>query len=159
MEYWCHVCNNETTVTQNMQTGLLICNICQGDFIEQREQRRVIHIDPMNIMLIIQEMLNNGQLNNVLNESLYTEPSKIPTSKDFIDQIKTIILSDSQIKMDCNICYDNFQKELKGYPLPCGHIYHEGCIKEWLKIDHVCPTCRHELPKQEDEGHQSSDDE
>ena len=30
--------------------------------------------------------------------------------------------------------------------LPCGHVYHTGCIGKWLKRTCTCPTCRYELP-------------
>jgi len=26
--------------------------------------------------------------------------------------------------------------------LPCGHVYHEECIKEWIKINPTCPQCK-----------------
>tara|TARA_B110000908_G_C10266101_1_gene464107 strand:- start:4478 stop:4912 length:435 start_codon:yes stop_codon:yes gene_type:complete len=143
-----------------METSLFTCNECQQDFIEERERLspRVIEIDTANIIMLIQRMIYQGELDNTLNESMDTaEPSKVPADHAYIDQIKTITLSDNQLKSDCSICYDNFQKELKGCQLPCGHIYHEDCIKKWLKIDHVCPTCRHELPKQEDQSSSSED--
>jgi hypothetical protein len=149
--YWCYICNNETNITQNMETSILTCNRCNQDFIEQRERPQLMHIDPANIMLIIQQIIDNGQLDQVMNESMNADDiAKIPTDTKFLNQIIEQMLSNSQLKKDCSICFNNFQKELKGCVLPCGHIYHESCIKEWLKIDHVCPTCRHELPKQEE---------
>jgi len=32
------------------------------------------------------------------------------------------------------------QKVLK---TECGHMFHENCLNEWLKIKAECPSCRH----------------
>merc|ERR1719343_1813791 len=30
--------------------------------------------------------------------------------------------------------------------IPCGHLFHEDCVKDWLKKSNECPVCRFELP-------------
>ena len=45
----------------------------------------------------------------------------------------------------CNSCPICTQKFDKGFNtiLPCGHIFHKGCIKKWLtKESNLCPICR-----------------
>lgn len=29
--------------------------------------------------------------------------------------------------------------------LPCNHLFHDGCVSEWLHTNHTCPLCRYEL--------------
>jgi Ring finger domain len=44
---------------------------------------------------------------------------------------------------DCPICHEQlFEGSLR---LPCGHMFHAICTKEWLEEHGTCPTCRREL--------------
>ncbi|WFC99625.1 hypothetical protein MYAM1_002370 [Malassezia yamatoensis] len=33
---------------------------------------------------------------------------------------------------------------------PCHHIFHTSCLKQWMSIKHICPSCRLSLPPYED---------
>lgn len=41
----------------------------------------------------------------------------------------------------CTICQENYIKGCRIKILPCGHYYHQACIKEWYP-KHTCPMCR-----------------
>jgi len=41
----------------------------------------------------------------------------------------------------CSICLLVVNFEEKHY-LRCGHIFHQKCISEWLKIKNICPNCK-----------------
>ncbi|KAG8437666.1 hypothetical protein GDO86_008394 [Hymenochirus boettgeri] len=43
---------------------------------------------------------------------------------------------------DCAICWDSMQTARK---LPCGHLFHNSCLRSWLEQDTSCPTCRMSL--------------
>ncbi|NXN50136.1 AMFR ligase, partial [Rynchops niger] len=43
---------------------------------------------------------------------------------------------------DCAICWDSMQSARK---LPCGHLFHNSCLRSWLEQDTSCPTCRMSL--------------
>nr|XP_060643793.1 E3 ubiquitin-protein ligase AMFR isoform X2 [Anolis sagrei ordinatus] len=43
---------------------------------------------------------------------------------------------------DCAICWDAMQAARK---LPCGHLFHNSCLRSWLEQDTSCPTCRMSL--------------
>nr|XP_039271813.1 E3 ubiquitin-protein ligase AMFR-like [Styela clava] len=42
----------------------------------------------------------------------------------------------------CAICWDIMDSARK---LPCGHLFHSGCLRSWLEQDTTCPTCRKQL--------------
>lgn len=42
----------------------------------------------------------------------------------------------------CPICIENYQDEEIICLLDCDHHYHAKCLKDWLKINDVCPLCR-----------------
>ncbi|KAF4676861.1 E3 ubiquitin-protein ligase hrd1 [Perkinsus chesapeaki] len=44
----------------------------------------------------------------------------------------------------CIICRDKLWEGSK--KLPCGHVFHIDCLKSWLVMQQVCPTCRAEIP-------------
>ncbi|XP_018597715.2 E3 ubiquitin-protein ligase AMFR-like isoform X1 [Scleropages formosus] len=54
---------------------------------------------------------------------------------------------------DCAICWDSMQTARK---LPCGHLFHNSCLRSWLEQDTSCPTCRMSLNI--NEGSRARDD-
>lgn len=40
---------------------------------------------------------------------------------------------------ECCVCLEPLQKNL--YAMPCAHLFHENCIREWLKKHTKCPIC------------------
>lgn len=47
---------------------------------------------------------------------------------------------------ECVICLDELIIGEPATRIHCGHLFHEDCIKGWLKKSNLCPVCRYELP-------------
>lgn len=47
---------------------------------------------------------------------------------------------------ECSVCLDDLSIGTTALRIPCGHLFHEDCVKEWLKKSNECPVCRWELP-------------
>ncbi|XVF82679.1 hypothetical protein PTKIN_Ptkin16aG0068000 [Pterospermum kingtungense] len=45
----------------------------------------------------------------------------------------------------CPVCLEEFLIGDEARRLPCSHIYHAGCIVEWLKKRDTCPVCRRDF--------------
>ncbi len=48
-------------------------------------------------------------------------------------------------KKRCTICLENFAKFDKVINLNCLHMFHNNCIKKWLKKKSFCPICKNEV--------------
>ena len=109
--------------------------------------------------------LNNARIeeNNKNNdESIDMNPANINIAeliggKDKEDReylIKNLIGSElnnvdrlEEENKECAICLEIFEKGNKIISLPCVHIYHDNCIKEWLLKKNFCPICKYEFTK------------
>lgn len=56
--------------------------------------------------------------------------------------------TDEEIERDefCVICRDSLFEGSKPKKLTCNHIFHIDCLRSWLVMQQVCPTCRAEIP-------------
>jgi len=86
----------------------------------------------------------------------YGRPAPRKVTK--ILQRYTVSLKDSKIQEKllsdpCVICLEGFEIESqeKCCQTPCGHFFHEKCLKEWAKTQLDCPTCRTQIPESQSE--------
>ncbi|KAG0002167.1 hypothetical protein BGZ65_002874, partial [Modicella reniformis] len=75
----------------------------------------------------------------------------------------TLTREELDAKIECSVCKDEFAQEDNCLQLKCNHIFHEDCIKPWLKTSGTCPTCRFALvpqehPQDEEEEEESDED-
>ena len=57
-------------------------------------------------------------------------------------------VSDKNKATCCCICIEDFKNEQIVRQSPCGHIFHDKCIMEWIKTkieSPDCPQCRKEI--------------
>ena len=45
-------------------------------------------------------------------------------------------------RTSCPICLSSYKEGEHLRHLPCGHVYHAGCIDPWLCLSATCPVCR-----------------
>lgn len=86
----------------------------------------------------------------LLNQMDNTGPP--PLEKEKIAEIPKVTISSEQVdmKLQCSVCWEDFQIDEVVRKLSCAHVYHETCIIPWLELHGTCPICRKSLaPEQQ----------
>ena len=86
-------------------------------------------------------------LYNRINNNSYTFSIK-ENSNRFIEELEIDEKFNHDIEIEknkCIICLDNYKIHDKISYLPCLHLFHSGCIKEWLKRSNKYPLCKNEV--------------
>ena len=87
------------------------------------------------------ELLNN------MNNNFYTFQIK-ENSNGFFEELEIdekLIHNIEIEKNKCIICLNNYKIHDKISYLPCLHLFHSACIKEWLKRSNKCPLCNNKM--------------
>lgn len=78
------------------------------------------------------------------------KPSTAPTANATFRALPRIKVTVHDIAAnesnECSICLDELVIGQPALRIPCGHLYHEDCVKDWLRKSNECPVCRYELP-------------
>ena len=95
-----------------------------------------------NINLLFNNIISNEDSNKETSQNKNINYDEILEEKEFDEEA---IKKDKDEK--CAICLENFNIGNKVCYLPCLHVYHSFCIKNWLKIKEKCPLCNNDLSK------------
>ena len=72
-----------------------------------------------------------------------------PTDQQILDELPETRIDDvSKLdpeKRNCVICLEDFKNGDNATVLPCIHIFHTECVKNWLKTQNCCPICKFKL--------------
>jgi hypothetical protein len=73
-------------------------------------------------------------------------PNTVATGRELMAKIPRTPFSalpvGSEINSSCTICLNDYTGEDEVMKLPCGHVFHTGCIESWLSISQLCPVDR-----------------
>lgn len=127
---------NDTELRRfNPNMGVPVFGGPQGGFFERRY--RPVPFNG-NLMELFRELIpgmfgrrdnpTDTQVLNELPETEITDPTKL-----------------SEAKKNCIICLEDFKSGDKATILPCLHIFHTQCVKDWLHTQNTCPICKFKL--------------
>lgn len=141
---------------QGMRTGL------QSE-TDQRENERVILINPFNQTIIVQGSYDPSNesrapigslgdyfigpgLDLLLQHLSENDPNRYgtpPAQKEAVEGLPTVKTED---KLQCSVCLDECEIGDEVKEMPCKHKFHSSCILPWLELHSSCPVCRYQLP-------------
>ena len=93
------------------------------------------------------EFQNRLKINNknLYNNNYSIFPEKIYKKKKINPSyLNSIPIEKCDKNIQCAICSDEIKINTNIIKLKCNHIFHEFCIKIWLKENYICPICRNE---------------
>ena len=93
---------------------------------------------------------SSGLFGNLFNELLQNLGNREnPTDEEILNELPETQIEDvnklDPEKKNCIICLEDFKNGDKAIILPCIHIFHNECIKNWLKTQNTCPICKYKL--------------
>lgn len=164
MEYLTQMMNNNGSFVMNNPGSLLeafgnLQNIQNVQNVQNAQNAQ----NPQNVMA--GSFFGNfenffGGLGGILNNMVNMQPVQVTLTNDALEKLE--ILNYDQVKEklpnldineQCSICLDKLDKDTDKSSyiiLPCEHVFHDGCIKEWVKdYDYHCPICKRECGEHE----------
>ncbi|KAJ9140431.1 hypothetical protein P3X46_031080 [Hevea brasiliensis] len=69
----------------------------------------------------------------------------VGVSRSAIEALEKIKINKDSSKQ-CVICLEDISIGMEATRLPCSHIYHGSCVKNWLENSNLCPLCRFLVP-------------
>ncbi|KAL3616388.1 hypothetical protein CASFOL_039778 [Castilleja foliolosa] len=149
------------------------------DGAQNRDNERVILINPFNQTIIVQGAYDPNSNNNdglqarmpigslgdyfigpgldlLLQHLSENDPSRYgtpPARKEAVEALLNVKIEET---VQCSVCLDECEVGVEVKEMPCKHKFHGECILPWLELHSSCPVCRYQLPcdesKLESEG-------
>ncbi|KAK8521182.1 hypothetical protein V6N13_077299 [Hibiscus sabdariffa] len=110
---------------------------------------------------ILVDVSFDDEISELVDELLTSSVNFKPASKSSIESLKRAkywdddhclplkkrrnLGKDFSSRKGCAVCLDEFFNGNEITSMPCGHVYHYGCIVEWLETSHMCPLCRYQM--------------
>ena len=144
--------NDEPDLSQNNINSRTRRRMSTGQLPSSRRRRNTLGNNQIFSQFInsaifprqLQGMFNHLPMNT---QAVHMDDVRVTLQDSDLESIKTIKFSEiDDPKIDekkCSICMTKFADDDDISILKCNHIFHEDCIKEWLKdYNYKCPVCR-----------------
>ncbi len=134
-EYWCHNCQKTVASTPDV-----LCIICGSPFIEEVHYERHVNIAAV---LRNTDMSELSERLRVLYEMMH-EMRGISRGMEEPESMQEVEIEGlrvvERLEDMCSICLHEHQDTIRA--LPCSHTFHDTCLRKWLQLKAICPTCK-----------------
>jgi len=122
-----------------------------GELLTPDQTRLLAMLPPFLQMLALQsDAFGNGEVAGriMAAQAANSQRRQSALSPEALDRIAQkeswtgTLLGQTNDSNRCVVCLANFHEGDGVRQLPCQHVFHAGCIDEWLERDARCPLCR-----------------
>lgn len=142
------------TLRQNNRSDGNFLNMIYG---QNRRPRTTSSFLDMIVNILGMNNQDEGSMENIINYIMANDTNRYgnpPASKKVVENLEKINVNEKYLEKlknnggehSCSVCKDEFEIDQNILCLPCKHNFHDECIHPWLKERNSCPTCRFELP-------------
>ncbi len=89
------------------------------------------------------------KLYTIYKRTIQGERQPIPRVYRYTQRIiqKTLTSDDLEDPLfpECSICLEEYRSDDRVAVLPCNHVFHLNCVRDWVGMHNNCPLCRREL--------------
>lgn len=116
-----------------------------GDRENHTSRRNNARTFDQHMRYLLESVLTGPE--EALREVIETGRFHMHSNRVDLQNLEKTHITESDVKDEkkCAVCLCEYERNEEVVVLPCKHMFHESCIKPWLKDHRTCPTCRKDV--------------